>query len=68
VKQIGDRTNGGFRNPAFMLLLNPPENGDRCRSLPAFRIFGDLLFRPRQIVRRKLETRRLNFLWRTDFF
>src|ERR1700688_2380590 len=51
LEQIRDRADRRFRNPPIMLFLDPPQDRDRRRWLPAFRIFGDLLFRPSEVFR-----------------
>src|ERR1700722_9999349 len=63
LKQIGDRADRSFRTPAVMLLLHPPQDRDHRRRLTAWRMFGDLLFRPGEVFRREREVRGLQFLW-----
>src|SRR6516225_9228938 len=43
LEQVSDGADRGFRNPALMLLLHPPEDRNRRRGLTAGRIFGHLL-------------------------
>src|ERR1700761_1465471 len=40
-KQIRDRTDRSFRNPATMLFLHPPQDRDHRRRLTAWRMLGD---------------------------
>ena len=62
VEQVGDGADRGFRNPALVLLLRPPQDRDHRRGLAAGRIFRDLRFRPREILVREREARGLQFL------
>src|SRR6266403_1543386 len=61
-EQIGDGADCGFRNPAIMLFLDAPQDGDRRRRLAARRIFRDLLLRPGESFRRERKARGLLFL------
>ena len=63
VEQIRDRADRGFRNPAVMLFLHPPQDRNHRRRLAAFRIFGDLRFGPGKILRCERKVRGLQFLW-----
>ena len=61
VEQIRDRPDRGLRNPALMLFLHPPQDRDHRGGLAAFRIFGDLLLGPGEVIRREREVRGLQF-------
>src|ERR1051325_1980505 len=48
-EQVGDVLDRLLRGPAARLLLRAPEQRDHRRLLAAFRILGDLLFRPGEV-------------------
>src|ERR1700720_3760727 len=58
-EQFRGRLDRLLRQPAAGLLLRPPQNRDNGGLLAPFRIFGDLRFRPGQILRRERKARRL---------
>ena len=58
-EEVGDMADRRFRRPAAGLLLRAPQDRDHRRSLPAFRILGDLLLRPGVVLRREGELPRL---------
>ena len=60
-EHVGDVRDRRLRQPAVMLLLRAPQQRDHRRLLAAFRILGDLLLGPGEILRREGEFLRLQF-------
>src|SRR5262249_38439296 len=56
---IADGADGRLRQPPARLRLRAPQQRNDRRSLPAGRIFGDLLFRPGAILVREGKALRL---------
>src|SRR3954453_22728985 len=46
LQEVGDRADRGFRDPAAVLLLHPPQDRDHRRGLSPRREFCNLLLRP----------------------
>jgi hypothetical protein len=62
VEHVGDDADRGFRHPALVLLLRPPEDGDDGGSLAARRILRDLLPGECEVLLRERKARGLDFL------
>src|SRR5262249_24783582 len=62
-EEVADMADRRLRQPAAVLFLCAPEQRDDRRLLTAFRIFGNFLLRPGEILFVEREILRLHFRW-----